>query len=294
MSVSNVVIYGNNTFSNLYANANTTQAVIFAANSNNTISTWSISGTDTGNVIILTTNSPTWRYGLIKSGDGIARANYLDINYSNATPATTTWYAGANSTDGGTNSGWIFTAPPATYSISPNVASVNEGLSVAWTITTTDFGSGTLYYTNSGTASDSDFVDGLNSGSITITNDSGTLTKTLVNDITTEGSETIVIQLRTDSTSGTIVATASSVTVNDTSITPPPPVARITKTGNILVANTSSFDEVTQTRIGVSSTAFYAAEFDEITLAAGAIPARFTKLGNVQIAGVLDEITGIT
>lgn len=290
MSVSNVVIYGNNTFNELYANANTTQAVIFAANSNNTISTWSVSGTDPGNVIILNTNSPTWRYGLIKAGGGTVNAAYLDINYSNATP-TTTWYAGA-SVDGGTNTGWTF----ITYSISPNVASVNEGSSVSWNITTTNFGSGTLYYTNSGTAGSGDFTDALNSGSITITNNSGTLTKTLVDDLTTEGSETIVMELRTDSTSGTIVATASSVTVNDTSTEPVPTgiVLRLTNTGNLVIASGNTFDEITQSTIRVRPTVMYAAEFDEFTLAGQTVKSRFTKTGNVQIAGELDEISGIT
>jgi hypothetical protein len=109
---------------------------------------------------------------------------------------------------------------PPTYTISPSVNSVNEGSSVTYTITTTNFGSGTLYYTNSGSSTTADFVDGTSSGSISITNNSGTLTKELVNDLSTEGSESIIIQLRTGSTSGSIVATASTVTINDTSLTP--------------------------------------------------------------------------
>lgn len=110
---------------------------------------------------------------------------------------------------------------PATYNITPSTTSVNEGGSVTWTINTTNFGSGTLYYTNTGTATVSDFGDVQNSGSITITNDVGTLTKTLINDVSTEGSETVIIQLRTGSTSGTIVKTSSTVTVTDTSVSVP-------------------------------------------------------------------------
>lgn len=101
--------------------------------------------------------------------------------------------------------------------ITPSTSSVNEGSSVTWTISAVGFGTGTLYYTNSGTTSAADFSDGLNSGSIAITADSGTLTKTLLNDLSTEGSETIIIQIRTGSTSGTVVGTSNTVTVADTS-----------------------------------------------------------------------------
>jgi hypothetical protein len=50
-----------------------------------------------------------------------------------------------------------------------------------------------------------------------MTGGTGTVTKALTNDLTTEGSETIIFEVRTGSTSGTIVATAATVTVADTS-----------------------------------------------------------------------------
>lgn len=112
--------------------------------------------------------------------------------------------------------------PTPTYSITPASTSVNEGQQMTWTISTTNFGSGTLYWTNSGSTTGADFTDGLNSGSISITNNTGTLTKTLSADLTTDPSETITIQLRTGSTSGTVVQTSSTVTVVDTSPAPPP------------------------------------------------------------------------
>lgn len=187
MSVSNVIIYGNNTFNELYANANTTQAVIFAANSNTTVTTWSVRGTDAVDTIILTSTS-TWRYGLIKSGGGIVSADYLNINYSNATPSSNVWYAGANSVDGGTNTGWIFTAAPG-------------------------------------------------------------------------GAPAVAL--------------------------------RLTNTGNLLIASGNIFDEITQSTISIRPAVMYAAEFDEFTLAGQAVKSRFTSTGNVQIAGELDEISGI-
>ena len=110
----------------------------------------------------------------------------------------------------------------ATYSVSPSAASANEGSTVTWTITTTNVADGTtLYWTNSGTTVAADFSGGANSGSFTISSNSGTFSLTLNNDVTTETSETIVIQIRTNSTSGTIVATSSTVTIADTSQAPP-------------------------------------------------------------------------
>lgn len=109
-----------------------------------------------------------------------------------------------------------------TYSVSPSTASVNEGSAVTWTVTTTNVANGTtLYWTNSGTAVAADFTGGANSGSFTINSNTGSIVLTMSSDATTEGSETAIIQIRTGSTSGTVVATASTVTISDTSLGPP-------------------------------------------------------------------------
>ena len=114
-------------------------------------------------------------------------------------------------------------APLPTYSISPNVTSINEGQTVTYTITTTNVTNGAvLYWTNGGTTNANDFSDGINSDQITINNNTATVVRTLKNDLITEGNETIIFQLRTGSTSGAILASASTVTVNDTSIAPLP------------------------------------------------------------------------
>jgi hypothetical protein len=112
-----------------------------------------------------------------------------------------------------------------TYSVSPSTSSVNEGSSVTFTVTTTDVPNGTTLYwstnTISGTVNSSDFNDGSTTGSFTISGNSGSIVRTLTSDFTTEGSESFQLQIRTGSTAGTIVATSSTVTVNDTSTTPP-------------------------------------------------------------------------
>ena len=96
-------------------------------------------------------------------------------------------------------------------------SSVNEGSALVCTVTTTNVAdSTTLYWTTSHTSTaDADFT--ANSGSFTINSNSGTFNVTPTADATTEGAETFTVQIRTGSTSGSIVATLPSVTVNDTS-----------------------------------------------------------------------------
>lgn len=108
-----------------------------------------------------------------------------------------------------------------TYSISASTSSVNEGSSVTFTVTTTNVDSGTILYwttnTISGTVNASDFSDSATTGSFTITNGTGSIIRTLSNDVATEGSESFQLQIRTGSISGVIVASSTTVTINDTS-----------------------------------------------------------------------------
>jgi hypothetical protein len=107
------------------------------------------------------------------------------------------------------------------YSVAPNTTSINEGGSVTFTITTTNLPNGsTVYWTNAGTAVAADFSGGVNSGSVVVNSNTASFSLTATSDATTEGSETIIIQIRTVSTSGTVVATAATVTIADTSRDP--------------------------------------------------------------------------
>jgi hypothetical protein len=116
-------------------------------------------------------------------------------------------------------------APAPTFAVAPAANTVNENANITFTVTTTDFGSGTLYWTAEGSA-----VDGANaanvaadltnsSGTVSVTSNSGSFVISTVADVTTEGSEAFFVQLRTDSISGNIVATSSNVTISDTSLT---------------------------------------------------------------------------
>lgn len=100
---------GNNIFRTLTIGAPKT--VVFTAGNTQTVSAFIAVGS-AGNVITLQSSSGT-NFTLSKAG-GIVRCDYLSIADSTATGGAL-WYAGANSTDaGGGNSGWIFTAAPAT------------------------------------------------------------------------------------------------------------------------------------------------------------------------------------
>lgn len=111
----------------------------------------------------------------------------------------------------------------AQYSITNSANSVNEGSSVTFTFTFTTSGPDeTFYWTNVGSATTTDFTDSINSGSFITTAGTGSIVRTLRNDTTTEGSESVQIQIRSGSFSGTVVALSSAVTVNDTSTTSVP------------------------------------------------------------------------
>ena len=100
------------------------------------------------------------------------------------------------------------------YSIS-SAASINEGSALTVNVTTANVADATtLYWTVSNAG---DFAT--SSGSFTITSNSGSFTVTPTADATTEGSETFEVSIRTGSMLGTVVATSSAITINDTSLT---------------------------------------------------------------------------
>ena len=147
-------------------------------------------------------------------------------------------------------------APAPTFAVAPSANTVNEGANITFTVTTTNFGSGTLYWATGGTASNADFV--ANSGTVSVTSNSGSFVISTAADLTTEGSETFFVQLRTDSGSGNIVATSSNVTISDTSVTPAPTFA-VAPAANTVNENANITFTVTTTNFG-SGTLYWTAE----------------------------------
>jgi hypothetical protein len=89
---------------------------------------------------------------------------------------------------------------------------VNEGSSLTFTVGGSNIVNGTYYWTietNAGDVSES-------SGSFAITGNSGTFSVTPTADATTEGVETFIVYLRSDSITGTVLA-SETITINDTS-----------------------------------------------------------------------------
>ena len=106
-----------------------------------------------------------------------------------------------------------------TYAINASEIEVNEGTVVTFTVATTEVADATtLYWTVAGTnVNASDFVSASTSGSVTITGNAASFTTTVKNDSSLEGYEYYIVQLRTDSTTGAIVAVSQNIAILDTS-----------------------------------------------------------------------------
>jgi hypothetical protein len=100
-----------------------------------------------------------------------------------------------------------------TVAAAGGATSINEGSGLTFNVGGSYIPNGTYYWTvtNSG-----DF--GTSSGSFTITGNSGSFSVTPTADTTTEGAETFTVSVRSGSISGTVLATSSSITINDTSL----------------------------------------------------------------------------
>lgn len=105
-----------------------------------------------------------------------------------------------------------------TVNSSTSALSLNEGSSFTVVVTTEGIPIGTLYYSISsvgGTVNTSDFTDSTTTGSFTIASNTGTFTKTLLADGTSEAGDAFQVEIRTGSTSGPIVLTSSTITINN-------------------------------------------------------------------------------
>jgi hypothetical protein len=106
-----------------------------------------------------------------------------------------------------------------TYTLTPAANNVNEGSSLTLTVGGTNIPAGTYYWTIDNGSEDFTTT----SGTVYVDSTSGSFTVTPTADATTEGSQTFIVALREGSTSGTILASSGSVTINDTSLAPVPP-----------------------------------------------------------------------
>ena len=111
-----LTITGANTFNNI---TNTVQpaSVLFTAGTTTTFNNFNLNGT-AGNLITIA--SVTAATHTLSMASGTVSCDYLSITNSIATGGAA-WYAGANSTNGGGNTGWNFSAPSGTQTLLPSL-----------------------------------------------------------------------------------------------------------------------------------------------------------------------------
>ena len=103
-----LTVSGSNTFTTI-SNSVQPTTFTFTSGTTQTLTNWSVNGT-AGNLV--TIGASTTSAATLSKASGTVSSDYLSISYSIATGGAS-WYAGANSTNSGNNTGWIFTAPPS-------------------------------------------------------------------------------------------------------------------------------------------------------------------------------------
>jgi hypothetical protein len=141
----------------------------------------------------------------------------------------------------------IVVADTSVPTVTPSTTILAEGSAVTFNVSSNQLSS-TLYWTLnpiSGSITTSDFVGVATTGSFNTDGTGvGSTTLTLANDSTTEGTESFQLQVRTGSTSGSIIATSATVVILDTSLTPPivsvSPTTTSVNEGSAVTFNVSS------------------------------------------------------
>ncbi|MDO8481782.1 MAG: hypothetical protein Q7S75_01715 [bacterium] len=127
----NNIVSGSNTFNDFKDTGTAAHNIIFTNGTTQTVSTFTVSGSS-GNVITINSDT-TDTHALVKTGGGTISSDYLDIQHSVATPAST-WYAGTHSVDNQAvataGSGWIFTDVPVTVATPSRTMRLFEGFKI--------------------------------------------------------------------------------------------------------------------------------------------------------------------
>jgi hypothetical protein len=113
-STTTINITGSNTFENITATALPT-IFNFTAGTTQTVRAFTASGRNNIATVTLKSSTPGTQASLSNPNEVIS-VNYLIISDSNATGGAS-WYANSTSVNGGNNTGWNFTGPPAPAAI---------------------------------------------------------------------------------------------------------------------------------------------------------------------------------
>ena len=183
---------------------------------------------------------------LRRQAAGDTTANYYRARNVYDRDRLPTQYSGNTLVDNANPEGLLRARPWTAYDINPTATIVNEGGTLTVNIALLEILDGTTVYwsvSNSG-----DF--GTASGMFVVNNDSGSFTVSPTKDLSTEGTETFDITLRRGSSGGTVVATFSSVSITDVSLTP-----TITPAANSV--NEGSSLSFTVTNLGPNGTYYW-------------------------------------
>lgn len=104
-------------------------------------------------------------------------------------------------------------ASQGVWTVTSNTSIINEGSEIDVTVTTTNIPDGIYYWTTNKPTDASN-------GQFYLSNNQGQFSVSVTADLTTEGSEDIIVNIRTGSELGTVVANSGAVTIVDTSLDP--------------------------------------------------------------------------
>ena len=178
-------------------------------------------------------------------------------------------------------------AAAATYAVAPATASVDEGSALVFNVTTANVADSTTLYWSTTNASDFS----TSTGSFTVTSNAGTFSVTPTADVTTEGTETFTASVRTDSVSGTVVATSSAVTINDTSLAPVVPTYTATPAIDNVNEGATLAINITTSNVPNSTTLYWTVSTpDDFDTASGSFQIS-SNAGTFNVTPGLDAFT---
>jgi len=211
------------------ASVNEGSSVSFTVNTVNSTGTLYYSTNGTANAADFTDNSLTGSFSVVSTGSTtgvgtIVRSIATDFDTESGEQFSITVRTGSTSGPGVTTSSNVTIGDVTpTVNIAESTTSVDEGGSVTFTISGSNIPDGNYYYTiyeEEGTIASTDFNPANLDGVFSVNNNSGSITITIAEDITSEGPDKFKIQIRTGSISGTVIAESNAITINDTSRTP--------------------------------------------------------------------------
>lgn len=214
-----------------------TVAITTAFNNNELIYIPALSGDE----ITLGIGSSIFTFNFGNEGDSVTH-NEISYGLNDSIPISSTRVANVKGLGGLLIQG----ANAPTYTVGVSTTVIDEGESVDFTINTTDVAAGaTLYFNSTTSMLASDFSDNSLTGSVSVvstgaTTGVATITRTVANDFLNEGQENFFLTIRTNSVTGPVVQTSSTVTVNDVvasyTLTP---AALVVTEGSTLTLNVS-------------------------------------------------------